>query len=397
MRIGIDARFLTHPQAGGFKTYSVNLLSALGEIDAENQYIVYVDRPLPEHVARPSNANFVWRIVPGTQRLIGMPWREQVRLRWQISQDRLDLVHFLCNTAPVGLPNHYVITLHDTIQVTAKRSWINSLAGFKQFAITEYSRQSILHSVRRADCVITVSNSERMEIGATLHIPLERIIVTHLAPNPLFHPPTDEERQTARHYIEQQYGVSGRYVLGVGYEPRKNILLLIQAFSELAREFEQFCLIAVVAEDHQRRHYQEVVAQMGLIDRVRLIGAVPPDAMALLYGSAEVFVFPSIRESFGLPPIEAMACGTPTIAMGKSSIPEVVQDGALLVDSVETRAWVDAIRLVLSNDELRVNLRSRGLYRATQLSWHRCAEETLSVYRSIIAHAPAPYSRTLPV
>jgi glycosyltransferase involved in cell wall biosynthesis len=383
MRIGIDARFLTHPQAGGFKTYTVNLLAALSQIDPDNEYFIYIDRPPSDETVLLRQANFTYRIVPGTIPLVGMPLREQVRLRLQIWRDKVDLGHFLCNTAPVRLSSPYVVTLHDTIQVTAKRAWTGNLASIKLLAMTEYSRQDILHSVRKADRVITVSDYERGEICKTLQIPPDRVVVTHLAPNPIYRPLSDKEKEAGKDQLNRRFGVNRSYVLGIGYEPRKNIPLLIQAFAALSCDLEHLNLVVVVANENQRRLYQEQVASIGLSSRIRLIGALSPEDLVLFYNLAEVFVFPSTRESFGLPPVEAMACGTPTITMNLSSIPEVVQDGANLVDSTDADIWANILRQVIGSEKQRAELRERGLRRATMLSWLKCAEETLNVYRGI--------------
>ena len=389
MRIGIDARFLTHPQPGGFKTYTTNLLSALNQVDKDDEFIVYLDRHPTEDIVLPNGPNFTYRVVDGTRRIVGMPYREQVGLRLQMVRDKLDVMHFLCNTATVGLIRKYVITLHDTIQLTTTSAQFSSNSDLKHWLINGYSRQSILWAVRRASQVITVSEYVRSEISRTLSIPIERIIVTQQAPNPIFRQADERQKQLWRQDLEQRFGIHERFILGVGYEPRKNIPLLIDAFARVVANRVDLSLVLVVAEEFQRATYQHLVTELGLSDRVVVLGAIALHDLVRLYNLADLFVFPSEHEGYGLPPLEAMACGLPTIVMNMTSLPEVVLDGALLVDGRDAAIWANAIQQVTADENLRAKLREQGLRRAALLSWSRCAELTVDVYHAVVAHSPA--------
>lgn len=381
MRIGLDARFLTHPQRGGFKTYTTNLVRALGEVDRENEYVVYVDREPGPTDTLPSHPNFTYRTVPGTMPGLGMPLREQVLLRWRADADDLDLVHFLCNTATIGLRTRSLVTLHDTIQV----AYGHSLGSARRprdawrWAQAAYSGFAIRRAVRSADRVIAVSHYEKLQISTTLGIPAERISVTHEAPEAEFVAPRPHMEQD-REALRSVHGVRSPYILGVGHEPRKNIDLLIRAFADLCTEFPDLQLVIVAAEEARRREFQEQVRSRNLGERTVILGGVSPPILGRLYQLAEVFAFPSSREGFGLPPLEAMSCGVPTVAMRGSSIPEVVGDGAVLVDGTDQIAWTEALRTVLGSPSLRAELSARGLRRAATFSWQRCALETLAVY-----------------
>lgn len=384
MRIGIDARFLTHPQPGGFKTYTENLVHALSQVDSLNQYVLYLDRD-PTKAVLPQAANFVYRVVNGTLPGFGMPIREQIALRRQIHQDGLDIVHFPCNTAPVGIGGRFVVTLHDTIQVAAQNNFrlFRSLPNHKRWAMTAYSKWTIRKTAHAAPRIITVSNYEKTQIIEQLAIAPQRVCVTHLAPNPVYAPASPEMRERWRTEIGQELGLPRRFVLGVGYEPRKNLPLLIGAFAQLASSYPDLGLVIVAAETGSRLFFQHLVAQQDLDSRVSVLPAMPPGELAMLYNLAEVFAFPSERESFGLPPIEAMACGTPTVAMNLSSIPEVTRNGAILIDGKDVHTWANAISQLLTNENLRSELARRGLERAAELTWHRCAQETIQVYRAV--------------
>jgi glycosyltransferase involved in cell wall biosynthesis len=384
MRIAIDARFLTHPQPGGFKTYTTNLVNALGQIDEENEYILYLDR-IPTDETFPQGKNFSWQVVPGTLPGLGMPLREQIILRQRIRADKVDLIHFLCNTATVNIPQKYIVTLHDTIQVTDTASFLSlgNLGAYKRWTIMAYSKWTILKTVHCADRIVTVSNHEKIKIVQQLKVAPEHIAVTHLAPNGLFSPVTLLQRETWRKELRQRIRLPCKFILGIGYEPRKNIPLLIKAFAQIANEYPTLGLVIVAAAAEQRVAFQSIANELGLAERAIVLGALSAHELAMLYNLAEVFVFPSERESFGLPPLEAMACGVPTLAMNMSSIPEIVQDGALLIDGKNVGIWADALRRIIGDQRLRSSLIEHGLQRAAQLNWQKCAQATIQIYQDV--------------
>ena len=386
MKIAIDARFLTHPQPGGFKTYTKNLITALGQVDVDNHYIIYVDRP-PADGALPQQDNFTYKVVDGTLPVIGMPLREQFHLKKQITRDKPDVVHFLCNTAPVGLPDAYVLTLHDTIQVTNPEPFhlFQNPAGHKRWGIMAYSKWAITRTVQKAQKVITVSNYEREEIIKQLHVLPDRVCVTHLAPDAVFQAADQATRETWRAAAQRKYGLPRSFIMGIGYEPRKNIPFLIEVFAHLAVTHPELAHVVVVANEASRSTFAQLVSDYQLSQRVVILPALPLSELMVLYNLAELFVFPSERESFGLPPLEALACGTPTVAMARTSLPEILGDGALLVEGKDVESWANAVEQMLLNQELRQEFIQKGLQRAAQLTWQQCARETIQVYHAAVA------------
>jgi glycosyltransferase involved in cell wall biosynthesis len=384
MRIGIDARFLTHPQVGGFKTYTENLINALSRVDDENHYVVYLDRPAEQNQLL-DKENFEFRVVPGILPLIGMPIREQIQLRRQFVKDKLDIIHSLCNTAPVGIPDKLVITLHDTIQVTGSRQTEHTRgsAEYRQRLITLYSKWAIILSARNARRIITVSDYEKAQISKQLKIDPERICVAHLAPNPIFTQGSQENKNSWRLEMRTRFNLYDRYLLGVGYEPRKNIPLLIKVFSQIAPNQPDLGLVIVAARPEKKHYYRQVADDLNLDGRVTILDALPPRDLMVLFNLADTFVFPSERESFGLPIREAMACGTPVIAGNNSSIPEIVENAALLVDAKDAKAMENNISQILKDPDTRRKLISKGLKRASVFSWNRCALQTIDVYKEM--------------
>lgn len=388
MKIGIDARFLTHPQAGGFKTYSQNLVGALAQLDTENEYIIYVDRPALDGTLVTQD-NITYRVVRGIVPGLETAVREQIQLRRAIRRDRPDVIHFLCNTAPVNFDMPYILTLHDTIQVTVTNRVGLTLdpRRYKHIAIAAYSKWTIIQTAHKAERIITVSEYEKRQIAHQLHVARELINVTHLAPSPVYRAVDAATRTAWRQDLRRKIGLPVRFLLGVGYEPRKNIAFLIDVFARLAPEYPDLGLVVVVAQDAARQAFQRLVAQLGLVDRVLILDSQAPATLARLYNLAEVFVYPSERESFGLPPLEALACGTPTVAMNVSSLPEILQGGALLVDGKDVQHWVDVVAGVLSDAALRSELAQRGVARAAGFDWAGCAQKTLEAYSTVAAHS----------
>ncbi|PWB70379.1 MAG: hypothetical protein C3F07_17225 [Anaerolineales bacterium] len=383
MRIGLDARFLSHPQRGGFKTYTVNLISAIRQLDDENQYFIYLDRPTDLHDL-PVKQNFNYRVVNGNLPVIGMPVREQVLLRSQISKDHLDVFHSLCNTAPVGSGTKRIATLHDTIQVTTKIRFMTP-PGFKYWMIMSYSKWAIKQSINTLDRILTVSEFEKSEITNLFRIPENRVVVTHLAANSIFKPASFDQKAIMRAEIEKKFGISDDFIFGVGYEDRKNIPLLIKAYKHLAVDFPGTNLVIVSAEEHKRQSLQQLASELHLDGRVTVLGSVAATDLLALYNLATVFVFPSERESFGLPPLEAIACGTPTIVMKSSSLPEILGNGAMFVDGKDSQEWADMIRSVIVNERSRSEMIKRGLQRASELNWENCARKTIQAYDQVVS------------
>ena len=386
MKIGIDARFLTHPQVGGFKTYSQNLVRALAKVDSINEYIIYVDRPpVDEKLVQPEN--FSYRVLQSNLPGIKTAVREQFHLPRAVNLDKPSVVHFLCNTAPVKIPQvPFVLTLHDTIQVSAAAPFSLTLSRnrHKRSAISAYSKWTIVQTVNQANKIVTVSNFEKNIIAEQLNVDRDDICVTHLAPNPLFKLVSQEAKSAWRQELSRNMGISKRFILGIGHEPRKNIPLLIEAFAHIASNHPDLSLVIVAAQYQARLNFQNLVNEMELNGRVVVLGGQRPAVLNQLYNLAEIFVFPSERESFGLPPLEALSCGVPTVAMNMTSLPEILADGALLVDGKDPQTWANVIQRVLSDSNLRSELTQRGLKRASEFTWQKCAEDTLQIYYDVV-------------
>ncbi len=379
MRIGIDAHAIGS-QSTGNETYIKNLILALAEIDRFNEYVLFFTRP---EVARQWEGRFpnvrVQLIRPHT------PYaRIPVSFPLAMYRAGVDLIH-VQYTAPPFCHKPIVVTIHDL-----------SFEHFPQFFTPRerfFFRRTIPHTARRAAKVLTVSEYSRRDIINTYRLPPEKVVVTPNGVGPEFKPTRDMGRLQA---VRRKYGIERPYLLSVGnLQPRKNLARLIKAYSQLREMVEDFRHQLVIVgkrawlhrnilhEAHRSRYAEDVV----------FTGYVPEDDLPALYSGATVFLYPSIFEGFGLPVLEAMACGTPVITSNSSSLPEVVGEAGLMVDPYDEDAWVRTILRVVEDRQLWGELAERSVRRAARFSWRRTAELTLAVYREVGAGASVEVAR----
>jgi glycosyltransferase involved in cell wall biosynthesis len=384
MRIGIDARFLTHPQPGGFKTYTRNLIAALADIDAKNEYVLYIHRPADQDTPLPDQPNFTTCIVPGSLPLLGMPWREQVGLSRQAARDKLDLLHSPSLTAPLCLTCPSVVTIHDMIWFFPERFSKGSPSSGKRKLMGWYYRFMPHFAARRAAALLTVSQAAKESIVRHLGLPPSQIFVTHEAAGHIYRRVDDPEKIEA---LRQKHNLVSDFILAIGSaDPRKNIATLVRAYALLPTFLQEQYQLAIVWTHHLlAADLAEQIEALDINSRLQLLERVSDEELVLLYNAASLFVFPSLYEGFGLPLLEAMACGTPVVAANNSSIPEIVGEAALLIEAEDTEAMAGTIARVLVDEILRTVLIEKGLKRAASFSWTKCARQTVAVYRRVLS------------
>ncbi len=375
MHIGLcGTAFVRQAQRGGMANYFRQLVGSLAAIDHENQYTLLL-HPNNVHLFHIDQPNFRTIVVPMPGRQVHY-W-EQFLLPLVLWRLKLDLVHFAGFPKVLLQRGPSVATLHDV--------------GFKTNPETRGDWLSRLYwdffgnwGTRRADRVITISEHSRRGLERLLGIPAERITVTYLAPAPIFRP---IEPESARAMARDKYGIEGRYILFVGtLQPTKNLARLIEAYA-LARQRARIQQSLVVV-GQQGWQYQDIFARISgleLQDHVIFTGFVPDEDLPALYSGADVFVLPSLYEGFGLPVVEAFACGTPVIASNVASLPEVAGDAAILVNPTNIEGLAQVLERVCMDAGLRQAMRQAGLARAAQFSWRTCAEQTRQVYRQVWA------------
>jgi glycosyltransferase involved in cell wall biosynthesis len=378
MRIGIDARFLTHPQVGGFKTYTESLLRALAQVDTENEYLLYVDRAVEACRELSAHPNFTVSVVTGTRHLLGMASREQVSLPRRAARDRIDLLHSPALTAPLFLPCPLVVTIHDMI-------WLGAGGGgsVRRSLLAAYWRAVARSAARRAKAIITVSQTSMKDVVELLGLDPRQVVVTYEAADPRFRPLFAAQVET----IRRKLGLPRTYVMALGSaDSRKNLDGLVNAYALLPAALRaDHPLVIVWAHAHLAAAIRQQVSDLGLVRDVHLLGSISNEELVSIYNGASVFVFPSLAEGFGLPVLEAMACGTPVVASNCSSIPEIAGDAAILFDATDSREMAEAMTKILTDTQLRGSMTTKGLQRASAFTWRRCAEETVAVYRAAAA------------
>lgn len=365
MLIGIDARFLTYPQHGGFKTYTCSLVGALATTNAENEYIVYTDRSqMP--IVLPTN--FCVRPVVCRNSII----REQLMLPFAMCIDKVDVAHFPCNTAPVCLRRRMAITIHDTIPLQDRRLYGNPELSWRRRALAAYWKATLRRGAQRADLVITDSEYSRSKLSLYVNLPNERVHIVRPAIRPVFFSDLSGDMPADLHY-------DSRFLLAfASQDGRKNHNGVIKAYCEVRRRFSNVQLVVVCAHERVRSELLEHAS-----DGVVPLGPVSTKELVWLYKNALALVFPSFEEGFGLPPLEAMASGTPVVASNTGSLPEVLGNSAVFVNPFDVDKLAEAVERVLSDDRLRKQLSEKGREHASGFTYERMGHELVKVYSTI--------------
>ncbi len=380
MRIAIDGSAIPRQMAGA-GVYTYNLIRALAATESEHQFVVFARAGLFEDLADLRSPVEVVRVAPSS-RPARLAW-EQATLPLLLRRARADVLHSPHHHTPLGarlvLPGsprpRLVVTFHDVTFLLLPRRYPIVRRLYME-AITRAS-------ARVADAIITPSQTVRNDVIARLGVPGERVVAVAEAAAPQYTPVEDGDTLGR---VRWKYHLPSRYILSVGsLEPGKNRARLIAAYSRL-RGAGTDCPLVIAGQPAWRHESDADLAQrLGLGERVRFLGFVPDDDMPALYSAATLLAFPSLYEGFGLPVLEAMACGTPVVTSNISATAEAAGDAALLIDPRDVEALAAAIDRLLSDEALRADLRARGLERAKLFSWQRAARETLSVYEVVAA------------
>jgi len=365
--VGFDATSLEVEGRTGVGQYTARLLEALIERQDKWRFRLLHCGRLRGRI--PEGAE-----CPPASRLPNRTLWMQISLPLELSRLHLPLCHFTNFLAPLMTPCPYVVTIHDM-----------SLFKFGSMHTRKslWAVRSLLPTVaRRAAAVISVSESARRDIVAVLGVHPQRVEVIHEAPGAAFRV-LDEPGECLR--VSAAYDLREPFILSVcTIQPRKNLRRLLAAFARLVKEGRREQMVFVGQLGWKYRALLREIEGMRLKDRVRILGYVPDGDMPAIYSLAKVLAFPSLYEGFGLPIVEAMACGTPVLTSDCSSMPEVAGDAALLVDPSSSESIAEGLERILADDGLRTRLREAGLARAAQFSWARAAAETARLYEKIV-------------
>ena len=367
MRVAIDARKL---HDFGIGTYTRNLLRHLARIDRESEYVL-----LCQHRICPSAVN--WARTSGlcSSRRRTIRSGSRFHVPWVLHRERPDVFHAPHYVLPPAARCRSVVTIHDCIHLMFPQ-YLPSRAAYA------YARR---RCGWRSDGRTAFSPSRRLP-SATSFISStcrpEKIVVVYNAIDERFRAAPSEE-DVAR--VRERYQLTQGFVLYVGnIKPHKNLVRLIEAYDMLRhRGFDDLKLLIIGDEISKLPALRRAVHKHKLHKHVRFLGYQPDETLSVLYRLAEVFVFPSLYEGFGLPPLEAMACGTPVVTSNVSSLPEVTGDAAVLVDPYEVESIAEGMHRVLTDAALSAELRAKGIARAREFSWERSVARTRELYQEV--------------
>jgi len=367
VRIAIDASTIS--TQGGPRTYVLGLLDALLQVDSANEYVIFYNDPV--HLGRYPRAKEV--VLPGKSPLARL-WREHVLLPLACRKERVDLLHCPKSAIPVFSPCPVVVTLHDLIPLKHPET--------EKFSARLYWRLQIPIAARRATFIITDSEHARREILADFACPPEKVRAIMLG----FDPRMLVQREAVEtDAILSKYGIPAEYLLYVGtIQPRKNLDTLIEAFARLKRgDGSRHKLVIVGRKGWLYKRLFARIKELGLESEIIFTGFVPDEELPYIYDRATVFVYLSLFEGFGLPPLEAMACGVPVITSNTTSLPEVVGAAGITLTPTDVDGLTAALKRVLADPTLAAGMREAGRSRARLFSWERAARETLAIYTRI--------------
>ena len=367
MRVAIDARKL---HDFGIGTYTRNLLRHLARIDRDSEYLLLCHQP-DLGIGAQLGPNFRTVLEPSPNYSV----REQIHVPWLLHRERPDVFHAPHYVLPPAVGCRSLVTIHDCIHLVFPQYLPNRAAYV-------YAKASMWSAARRSNRILTVSEASKRDIIRFLNVPPEKIVVVHNAIDERFRV-TPSEEAIAR--VRERYQLDHRFVLYVGnIKPHKNLVRLIEAFDRLRKcGFDELTLLIIGDEISKLPALRRAVHSHKLHKHVRFLGYLPDETLAVLYRLAVVFVFPSLSEGFGLPPIEAMACGAPVVTSNVSSLPEVTGGAAVLVDPYDVESIADGIARVLNNPALREELRVKGIARALDFSWERSVARTREIYQEV--------------
>jgi glycosyltransferase involved in cell wall biosynthesis len=374
MRICFDVGPALQGRAG-LGRYAAELLAALLRVGPEHQYIGFHNRgPVRQGLDRPL-AGLPQHIVP----LSNVPWRLGTLPAYLLGgwQDRrlpaCDIFHATDQLLPRLRQARSVFTLYDVAFALRPETHTRPNRWFLSLMIPRF--------LRAADAVIAISECSKRDAVRLYGIEPSKIRVIYLAADARFRPASPAAQAAAR----SRYELPARYILFVGaIEPRKNLSMLLDAYAPLLNDDPELRLVIAGPYGWLYAPFLKRLDELGLRERVYFPGWVAGEDLPALYAAAEAFVYPSLYEGFGLPALEALACGTPVVCSDASSLPEVAGDAALLVAPEDAAGWTAALRRVLSDGTLRSEMRARGLRQAARFSWDKTARQTLAVYRELI-------------
>jgi len=374
LRIGIEVQRIFREKKHGMEVVALELINEIQKLDKHNEYILYAKDDVDNTCIKEQD-NFKIKTLSASS----YPTWEQIALPRAAKKDNLDFLHSTCNTSALNLSVPLILTLHDIIYLEKTDFKGTAYQNFGNL----YRRFIVPKIVDKSRLVITVSNFEKEVILNKLKLPEDKVQVIYNAVNPKFNIDYPTEEVLA---FKSAHSLPKEFILFLGNTaPKKNTLNVIKAYTEYLSVISDGLPLVIL--DYDRKLVEDTLKELGkeqFIENFIFPGYIPSDKMPLLYNSSSLFLYPSLRESFGLPILEAMACGVPVITSNTSSMPEIASNAALFVNPFDHLEIKDAMLRFFSDKDLQLNMKEMGLKRAADFTWKSSAEQLLSIYNSFI-------------
>ncbi len=374
MRIGIEAQRIFRKKKHGMDMVALELIKQLQILDKVNEYFIFVNN-VEDIDVLPKTSNFnIVQVKPSPY-----PVWEQYHLPKAVKEHQVDILHCTSNTAPISLNVPLILTLHDIIYL---EKWNFTQGTSYQIVGNLYRRWNVPIVVKNAKHILTVSNFERDRITSHFKFNQNQVSTAYNGVGKHFAPITDQAELLR---IKELYHLPDDYIFFLGNtDPKKNVIGVLKALSILKRKGQLKSKLLML--DINRNYLSNLMKQINdesLMDDIVFSGYVPNKDLPAIYNQASLFLYPSLRESFGIPLLEAMACGAPLITSNTSSMPEIADDAALFVDPFNANEIADAIMKLQSNDDLKKELAANGFKRVENFTWENNAKQTLEWYKNI--------------
>lgn len=379
MKIGIEAQRIFRKKKHGMDMVALELIRNLQLIDQVNEYVVFVKPDEDDQLIQESTNFKIIKLKGGFY-----PLWEQIALPKAAAREKCDILHCTSNTAPIFTSIPVIDILHDIIYM--EHSYMRILKGtgtpYQKFG-NIYRKMIVPRVVKRSCRITTVSHFEKNRIGEFFGIKGDpRLKAVYNGVGSHFMPITDKSELLQ---IREKYHLPEHFFFFLGNtDPKKNTRGTLKAFSEYIKQTS--ATIHLVMLDYDRTELEKLLQEIGnpsLIERIVLTGYVANTDLPGIYSQCDLFLYPSLRESFGIPMLEAMACGAPVITSNTSSMPEVAGNAALLVDPFDAEDITAAMIKLMSDNQLKKDLIERGFLQAAKFSWKAMAEQVLEIYREV--------------
>lgn len=399
MRIGLDARMLG-PQQGGLGRYVEQLVWQLMALDRETEYILFL-RKENYNYARTYDEKSRDDLVVLRDRdeqtnckqnnfrkvLADIPWygcEEQIKLKSIIKKEKVDLMHFPHWNVPFRYNDSFIVTIHDLIMYHYPRAEASTLGAVSYWFKDKASRLIVQHALTKSKHILVTSEFTKQDVHETLGVPLEKMTVTYqapfeLKPNLKFLSGLNVEK--TQKSILDKYKITKPFILYVGVAfPHKNLEGLLRAWKIFEEKYGNGYQLVLVGR--RNFFYQKLLnhVTMKQYNNVIYTDFVADDSLSVIYDSASLYVFPSLYEGFGIPPLEAISHGVPVASSNRSCLPEVLGEAALYFDPENYEQMADTMYLGLTNEEIRYELKQRGREELKRYSWEKLAERTIEIY-----------------